>query len=419
MYFVMDYHYLDLNEFWWWNALVDTDSSDGISPQNPYTWSPADQANFLFDSQFSLYNQNFAAYDGWETFMYINMTMDRSAAYQLIGLPLAGNPITWWDTWYWNGPDFERGNDTIKKNIENFMVAEGGGMSTAGRLDIRCCDDSYPWQGGFWGSFYRLYLNPNGTVSLRTWRLGYGEDTLIAKWLYWGGVKNGWNYPNGTPNGIMPFEPYYDDFTMVGNMGASNANLTFDAGIIYGFRAQKSRDPNVPSDTAVWRWEQIRIDYAGSSGSGVENRSEMDIWYKNYSNGIAFQIWDPVGTSYGITIAPDQSPNICSLKVGMSLIMEKPRTVVSGVLPSSLVGDTSQQGDRELAGYNDWLLIQEKYGNATIHPLGCYPGTALIDKGTGDLVIVGPFWPKVEYYAITGFTWLWKENAPNIEFWIQ
>jgi PKD repeat protein len=416
MSFTWDYNYLNYSEFYYWNINNPSPkASKEYGVDVHMTWSAVDQGNFLYPSAFSLYAQAESAYDGWETLMQINVTMDRDAAYQLIGLPLAeSNPIAWWDDWY--APTYsERHNDTVRNYWDNtFMIGEGGSSATKGRLDISSCDDGYTWKEGWWNSYFVLFDNGDGTVSMRIWRVGYGEDTLLARWLYWGGVANGWNYPNGTPGGIMPFEPYYDDFHMTGEMNHNNANISFDAGVIYGFRAQKSKDPNVPADTAVWRWEQLRVDYA-PHGSGNWDRSEMDIWALHLST---FEVWDPAGTAWGITISADQAPNILYLKVGQSLIMEKPRTAVSGIMQYPMVGDLTNTASRSTSGYNHWIQILEKWGNATIHPLGCYPETAYVDKGTGDLSIVGPFWPNVNYYS-GSWPWLWTESAPLIEYWIS
>ena len=418
--FTWDYNYLNLSEFWWWNIQPDP---SGQHPQNPYQWSLDDQNAFYYPEQFFLYSQGISAYDGWETLMFVDITMDRDAAWQIIGLPDDGtDPFYWWDRHTGLGY-----NDTVRAYLDGtFFPNEGGGILVAGRLDIKSCDDGYSWQAGFWNSYYRLVDNGDDTVTLQCRRVGYGEDTLIARWLYWGGVSNGWNYPNGTPGGIMPFEMYYDDFHMVGDMDNVSTNLAFDTGMIYAFRSQKSADPDIPPETAVWRFEQVRIDYAVSTGDGTNNRSEMDLWGKN---GMTFEVWDPAGSAWGITIQADQTPNIMTFGLGQSLIMERPRTLVSGILPGPLVGDISMSGDRYGSGYNDWILIQEKWGNATIHPLGCpivndeYTGgmtpTYVMDKATGDVTIVGPFFPIIDYYEVEGFTWLWEQSAPLIEYWIQ
>jgi parallel beta-helix repeat protein len=426
MSFSWDYHYLNRTEFWFWNLGNEYPMPSkeygyylNLGYYNPYqhinmntmTWSADDQANLLKTVPFCLYNQADSAYDGWETMMDINVTMDRDAAWQMIGLPLSESDIMlWWDRY---APGCSDGNDSVRSYWENtFMVNEGGSPTVAGRLDIGSCDDGYTWIEGFWNSYYRIYENVNGTVSLHIWRVGYGEDTLLAKWLYWGGVSNGWNYPNGTPGGILPFEQYYDDFYMVGNMNAATGNIALDTGVIYGFRAQKSADPLVPDGTAVWRWEHTRIDYAGAAG-GLQNRSEMDLWV---DNGRTFEVWDPAGIAWGITIAADQTPNILYLRQGQSLILEEPRSYVSGILGGPLVGDTATT-DRQLSGYNNWILIQEKWGMATIHPIGCPDGTYTMDPETGDVDIVGPFVPIISYYS--DLPWLWDQSAPLIEYWIQ
>jgi len=414
--FTWDYHYLNLSEYWWWNANPSTDPIE--LPRNPYTFRQYDRDNWDLPLQYSMYTGG--TYDGWETMQTISVTMDQSAAYQLLRMPsnhFTTDPIAWWDEIDW--VNYESKNLTVKRLWEEgFMVNEGGSSSTAGRLDIKSCDDAYAWKMGYWGSIFRLTNNGDGTITMTINRVGYGEDTLLARWLYWGGVSSGWNYPNGTPKGIIPWEPYYDDFHMSGDINSQSANITLDAANIYAWRAQKSGDPNVPADTAVWRWEQIRIDYWESRSTNP--RSEMDLWYNRTNMGATFDSWDPVGTAWGrFGYIADQSPNIVYLDVGESLIIERPRTIVSGILPVGFVGDISKPNDRTGSGYINWILINEKWGNATIHPLGCYPGTSVVDKGTGDLTIVGPFVPNIEYYTDPGLTWLWRNSAPLIEYWIQ
>lgn len=424
--FTWDYHYMNEDEFWFYNFKNKPPLQTKQYVNINWTWNQYDKTIYGYPA-FYMYNQADSYYDGWETIQDINLTMDRSAAYQMIGLPTNETNVAHWWIYYEYDPIGDMyvrhgNNDTVQTYWDTFMVNEGGGGSTPGRLDIRSGDDGYPWQGGFLNSYYRLWDNGDGTVSLHVWHYGYGEDVLLARWLYWGGVKNGWNYPNGTPKGIIPFEPYYDDFHMSGEIDSDSANISLDTGVVYGFRAQKSKDPSVPAETAVWRWEQIRMDYWNSASAGG-NRSEMDLWA---DNSRTFEVWDPAGTEFGLNISADQSPNVLYLDLGESLIMEKPRTLVSGMMQYPLAGDPTQTGSRQAAGFYDWMRIIEKWGNATIHPLGCpvvndpssggRVPTSIIDKGTGDLVIVGPFWPIVSYYP--DMPWLHTDSAPLIEYWI-
>jgi hypothetical protein len=415
--FSYDYHYMNQSEFWWWNA-----QPSGIAslPRNNCSNNADDQYYWGKPYQFSMYSSSASAYDGWETWIQISVTMDESAAWQMIGMPsinFTTDPVNWWKWMDWDL--YERKNETVKRLWEaGFMTNEGGSYTVKGRLDIQSCDDAYAWYMGYWSSMFQLNDNHDGTITMTIDRFGYGEDTLLARWLLWGGAASGWNYPNGTPEGIIPWEPYYDDFHMSGTMDDVSADLTLDAGNIYAMRAFKSADPNVPTGTAVWRWEQIRIDYSGSGQSPLNDRSEMDLWVNNAPRGATFEVWDPAGIAWGATIQPDQSPNIMYLGLGTSLIMERPRTAVSGILPGPLVGDASRTNDYAGSGYNNWVRVQEKFGNATLHPLGCSAGTSVVDKGTGDLVMVGPFVPIIEYYDAP-ISWLWKSSAPLIEYWIQ
>ena len=426
--FTWDYHYMNCSEFYGYNL---QQSPDPRLPSYGYSWNQFDKVNWARTDPFSYYSQSISGYDGWETWMHIHVTMDEDAAYQMINMPrfnFTDDPIKWWNWIDWDL--YKSKNYTVRDAWDAFWIYEGGDSDFQGRLDVKSCDDGYAWAMGLYGEQFNLSSNgmsgKDRRITLEVNQIGYGAEVLLARWLYWGGVSTGWNWPNATRYGIVPFEPYYDDFHMSGEFNDKTGNLTLDTGVIYGFRAQKSKDPNIAPDTAAWRWEQIMVDYMEDGGTPFWSKSEMNLWSKNWTYGVGFEVWDPAGTAWGTYIQADQSPNVIRLGLGQSIVMQKPRTVVTGIMPQPLVGNAGIPSSRTLSGYNNWVLILEKYGNATIHPLGCVPGTSVVDKGTGDLDMVGGIMePIVQYYSADikiddyhDFTWLWTESAPLIEYWI-
>ncbi|MDH4122650.1 MAG: PKD domain-containing protein, partial [Thermoplasmata archaeon] len=120
------------------------------------------------------------AKDGWEYYMSGNLTMDRTSAAHLIDLPvLEADVPAWWvinnwtigyDNWQWL-----------------WWTNESGYTLNSGRIDIRASDDGYPINQGYWNSEFWLQEWADGSVSLKFWRIGYGEDILLMRQLYWGG----------------------------------------------------------------------------------------------------------------------------------------------------------------------------------------------------------------------------------------
>jgi PKD repeat protein len=357
-----------------------------------------------------------ASWDGWEYLLSYNATMDRAAAEQIIGLPSASwsdqtTLNAWWVT----------NNLTVSRNWERayyptvaspgFLGREGGYGGYTGRLDLRACEDNYNYGQGYWGSVYMLrYIDANH-VSFFSYNVGYGLDALVARWLYWGGIGSGANYPNGTPNGIVPFEPWYDNMSLRVSISDDHANVSMYAVVVYGFRAWTS--DVAPEGTATFRWEVIRLDYV----IPAVPPSELKIYYP-YGNDSdpQYVLRDPGSSLWGETTKYDYVPAVITLKPGESIFMQAPRVMAVGYLPEKMIGDYTD-GSNYWGGYYDFLKILEVFGNATIHPVGCYPGTYTLDKETSDMTIVGPFVPIVVYRS--DITWLVYEPAPRIELWIQ
>jgi len=352
------------------------------------------------------------SWDGWEYFLTCSIVMNRSAAEQIINLPATwvtqGDVDAWWATY-----------NLTTKNLWNrlgYLGAEGGQNSPTvviGRLDLRSSEDGYSYGQGLWSSQFRLVYNDPEHVTLSYWNVGYGYDALLARFMYWGGPGSGPNYPNGTPNGIVPFEPWYDNMSLKVNIDDDQADLTMYGTVAYGFRAWTS--DFAPADTAAFRWEIIRLDYLLSASGGL---SEMDIYQPTRDPALdpTYLLRDPGSNLYGRTVVYDYVPAVITLKPGESIFMQAPRELSVGYLPKPYIGDKTDPFNG-FGGYYSYLRVIEVFGNATIHPIGCLPGTYSMDKAMGDLTLVGPFVPIIKYRS--DITWLVDEPAPRIELWIQ
>ncbi|MEM3038351.1 MAG: PKD domain-containing protein [Thermoplasmata archaeon] len=345
----------------------------------------------------------FNSRDGWEYYLVGNLTMDRKAAAHIIGLPISETDVQAWFAM----------QDFYAAWCEDWWFNESSDFfGNSGRLDIRASDDGYPLHQGFWNTeFESLTEDPvSGNVTLNFWRIGYGEDILIMRQLYWGGESYGAVYPNGTPYGILPFECWLEDFNMTLKINETSADVNLDCAVAYGWRAWKS--DTAPAGVASWRWENIRSDYMEVVPPVV--KSEMDLWS---SRGLKYTSWDAGSSAFGKNISYDYAPNVWNMVLGEVLVIKKPTLATPiGYLPYPMIGNYSQV-DPVKAGYYESLLLIEIYGDATLHAIGCPPGTAIIDSATGDLKIAGPFEPlKV---MTPGIPWLIYEPAPRIEIWVK
>jgi hypothetical protein len=357
-----------------------------------------------------------ASWDGWEYLLSYNATMDRAAASQIINLPSASwsdkaTLDAWWAT----------NNLTVSRNWERayyptvaspgFLGREGGYGTYTGRLDLRACEDGYNYGGGWWGSVYMLKYIDADHVSLFSYNVGYGLDALVARWLYWGGIGSGANYPNGTPNGIVSYEPWYDNMTLRVNISDDHANLTMYGVVVYAFRSWTSE--SAPLDMATLRMELIRLDYLLQALPG---KSELNVYAPNGDDtDPTYTLMDPGSSKYGRETKYDYVPANIQLKPGESMIIESPKTLAIGYRPKPMTGNYSDTG-LLLGGYYFSLRMLERFGNATIHPIGAPPGTTAINARTGDLTIVGPFVPIVKY--LPTIPWLISQPAPRIELWV-
>jgi len=254
-----------------------------------------------------------------------------------------------------------------------------------------------------------VYLDDNN-VSLSYWNIGYGYDALLSRFLYWGGIWNGASYPDtNLSNGILPYEPWYDNMSLRVDIHENCANLTMYAVVVYAFRAWTS--DVAPFGTAVFRMENILLDYLTSPSGGL---SELDVY--SMGSTTRYKIRDPGSSLYNGTWVYDYVPANVTLKLGESIIIEAPKTLAVGYRPKAMTGNTSLPNPVQSGVYNS-LRMLERFGNATIHPIGALPGTTAIDARTGDLTIVGPFVPIVKYDILTK-TWLISEPAPRIELWV-
>ncbi|MEM4264391.1 MAG: PKD domain-containing protein [Thermoplasmata archaeon] len=346
------------------------------------------------------------AYDGWEIYLVGNLTLDRTAAAHIIGLPISEPNVQAWFA-------ARQAEDYFKNKWMTWWTNESGYSKTGyvGRLDIRASDDGYQIDAGYWNSsFESLTENPDGTVTLNFWRIGYGEDILIMRQLYWGGESYGNVYPNGTPYGILPFECWLEDFEMDLNLTESAADVNITCAVAYGWRAWRS--DTAPAGVAAWRWENIRSDYMAVTETMP--KSEMAVYS---DRELKYLSWDPGSAAFGKQISYDYTPNVWNMTLGEVLIIERPKPPKAvGYLPYPMLGNYSQLAKALEAGYYDSLRLIEKWGDATLHPIGCPPGTAIIDAATGDLKIAGPFEPiKI---MTPGIPWLLYEPAPRIEIWV-
>jgi flagellar basal body-associated protein FliL len=223
--------------------------------------------------------------DGYFMATIYNITMNREAAEEWMGMPQGATPATWWAAneavyvpWWQAWIDYEA-ND---------------------RLDIFC---GYEWPYNDWATMMRLTGDAD-EVELQIAHMSAGFDTLTTRWLL--------------ESEISVHQTYMEDFQLIVDFSEDSSDLTMDAVCQWNMHAVKA-NASAPGDNApcAWVWEPIGMDYIISSGS-------HDSQYDDYAP-LAYQSWNCGDPAYSLeTRTYEYTPWAFSLPEYGQLIIELP-----------------------------------------------------------------------------------------------
>jgi len=229
--------------------------------------------------------------DGWFPGVMINVTMNRAAAEEWLGLPQnATNPMYWWAV---NGGKYVQ-------NWRDWIYNEGNV-----RLDIYA---GFEWPYVDAGTKMKMSVKPNGDVFLQIGHIGEGYEILTTRWM---------NETN-----LCNHEGYFEDMSIRVKFYSNWIDLDFDAVCQYSLRAVKA---NESATNAAWSWQPLLIDYMYSWDTpGGAHPSKFDKWY-DAGKPLTYQSWNAGDPKFGKQVKYDSGLSYFNLTDYQKFIIELPK----------------------------------------------------------------------------------------------
>jgi len=227
--------------------------------------------------------------DGWNLGTEYEVTMNREAALEWLGMPLTADPAAWWAT----------NNGSYTTIIDDWLYYEGGD-----RLDVYCAYEA-PFLNLFTGTVLREDLS--GNIVLKIGNVGWGGyEILMTRWL--------------TEAKITPHQAYMEDFSLTATYSEAKADVSFDGICQYSMQAVLA---NGTASTCAWVFEAERVDYIKSNAQHPQ--SDYDL----YAN-LRYQSWNAMDAEFGNPVPYEGTPQWMNLTEGEKLVIEMPTGDVPG-----------------------------------------------------------------------------------------
>lgn len=271
------------------------------APVNPMSWLSTVATTHL------AYN------DGYMTGALMEVTMNRAAAEEWMGMPQTGDPITWWDS---NGASY-------LADWEAWISDQGNEV-----FDIYC---GYEWPYDPLGTIMKLGVDGDDVV-LDIGHVSWGYEALMTRWMEYADVSM--------------HQPYMEDFTMTVAYGESVTDLTYDAVAQWSLHCVKPTGDDAP---CAWVWEPIALDYIESW------QAHPDSDYDPYAD-LEYTSWNCGDVGYGTLVSYEGTPVEFDLAIGRMLVVILPTDTVTGYRAESVPIDAIWQvweGNLE-----DYMAIQ-------------------------------------------------------------
>ncbi|MGB2582082.1 MAG: hypothetical protein WBD03_06400 [Thermoplasmata archaeon] len=231
--------------------------------------------------------------DGWIMGTYYEVTLNREAALEWLGMPVVDDPVTWWGT---------------GSNADDYLADWKAWIDDEGndRLDIF---NGYDYTYIDMGTLMMLSGDAS-TVTLEIAHMTWGYEALMARWL--------------VETGISPLEVYYEDFEMTVDYREDEADVAMDTVCQWSLHCSKSNQTDVGDTQCSWVWEPYALDYIISStqhpDSDYDAYSSLDYYSQNCG--------DPM---YGTHDAVyEATPTVLNLPSYATLVVELPDYDVVG-----------------------------------------------------------------------------------------
>ena len=248
--------------------------------------------------------------DGWILGTWINVTMNRAAALEWLGMPTTGDPATWWS-----------GNGASYRSDWSAWVLEQG-------------NEVYDIFNGYDYAYTDLYgtgpvmkLETDGDlVILRMGHVTWGYEALLTRWL--------------AASGLSAHQPYMEDIDMTLDYVDESVDVSFDAVCQWSMKCVK-QDAATPEEDALcaWVWFPTHLDYLTST------QQHPDSAYDDYApfpiSDLSYMSWNCGDPQYQTDTDYEYTPVQFTLPYYGKLVVELPDGPVQGyhaeMVPSDAV----------------------------------------------------------------------------------
>ncbi len=308
--------------------------------------------------------------DGYMTGAIIDVTMNRAAAEEWIGLPeTESNPIAWWDS---NGAAY-------LLDWEDWIADQGNEV-----FDIYC---GYEWIYDSLGTAMVMSVDGDDIV-LSIGHISWGYEALMTRWL--------------EHTDVSMHQPYMEDFSMTVAYDESNVDLDSDGVAQWSLHCVKQNAGVIGTGApCAWVWEPIALDYIESSNPHPD--SDYDPYVPlTYLSGNCGDV------GLGTQVSYEGTPVELDLVVGRTLVIEFPTDAVVGYYAESVPTDAiwqvwkGNQEDYDAIRYYGTMSVGYMNLNGNSYDIS---GNVLTIEGPADFSNPHPSDPSALYHG-----------APWIEF---
>jgi hypothetical protein len=243
------------------------------------TWS----SNPDWDPDFNTY-LSYVYDDGYIMVSLTNVTMNREAAEEWLGMGQSETPADWWAA----------NRDTYRSNWQGWMDWQGRDI-----YDIYC---GYEWV--YTDLITLMDLEEDGDdIVLKIFHTSWGYEALLTRWLL--------------ASELSVHQPYMEDITMVVDYREDDCDFYLDAVAQWSLHCVK-QNLTAPSDNVpcAWAWEPIGLDYIPSVSI---HPSDYDPY-----EGLTYQSWNCGDPSYSEEVPYEVTPWALSLPAYGKLAVELP-----------------------------------------------------------------------------------------------
>ncbi|UCE45091.1 MAG: hypothetical protein JSU93_06815 [Methanobacteriota archaeon] len=209
--------------------------------------APVDPSAWISDMESTILSAN----DGYMTGTMIEVTMNRAAAEEWLGMPDSVEPLEWWS---YVGDDY-------LADWNSWIWGQGNEV-----FDIYC---GYEWTYDILGTIMKMSLDGDDVV-LEIGHVSWGYEALITRWM--------------EHTDVSMHQPYMEDFSMVVDFREGDVDLAYDGVAQWSLHCVDQNNTGLGGHCA-WAWEPIALDYIESWPA------HPDSDYDQYV-GLTYQSWN-------------------------------------------------------------------------------------------------------------------------------